>query len=377
MERTTIAIVGAGIGGATLAAALARHGVAFTLYEQAANFTRVGAGIQLTPNLINVLNGIGVGERLREFAFRPRYWRSRDAKTADITFEIELGAAFEARYGTSYLVAHRADLHRVMSEPVPLERVRFGKKLVALDRDGSATLLSFTDGSQVAADFVIGADGVHSVVRAHLLGAEKPRYTGNIAYRSVLPAALLGDFELDDNTKWWADDRHIVIYFLTRRRDEVYFVTGVPEPDWTIESWSTPGDLRELRAAFADFHATVRHVVGACPSVQKWALLERDPLHYWSKDSITLLGDACHAMLPYMGQGGAMAIEDAAVLARCLAETGSEGPSGAFRRYEATRKERADHVLHLSRVGTWLRDSTDPSWLYGYNAWTVALAPRP
>jgi 6-hydroxynicotinate 3-monooxygenase len=374
-SKAKIAIVGAGMGGMALATALHRKGHDFTVYEQAPQFARIGAGIQLSPNVIRVLHGMDLEAPLAEVAFHPRNWRSRDSVSGDVTFEVELGDAMVKRYGTKFLIAHRADLHRVMCDTVPLDKIAFNKKLVGVDPAGSQTRLGFADGTHVLADAVVGADGVHSVIREHLLGPEKPTYTGHVAYRSVFPAALLGGLEIDDNTKWWSDDRHIVIYFLTRRRDEVYFVTGVPEPDWKVESWSVQGTLEELRAAFRDFHPTVRQVVHAAPQVQKWALLERDPLPKWGEGSVIMLGDACHPMLPYMGQGGAMAIEDAAVLARCIDEAGAEDFAGAFRRFEATRRARATRVQKSSQAGQWLRNPEDPSWLFAYDPWTAPLAP--
>jgi 6-hydroxynicotinate 3-monooxygenase len=368
-----IAIVGAGMGGMALAAILERAGHAFMVYEQAPQFARIGAGIQLSPNVIRVLARLGLGEELANLAFRPHAYRSRDAKTGEITAEMPLADAMVSRYGNPWLIAHRADLHRVMCDTVPADRIKFGKKLVGIDRLRSQLKLIFADGDTAFADAVIGADGVHSVVREELLGSEKPRYTGAVAFRSVFPAQRLGDLVLDDDTKWWADDRHIVIYFLTRRRDEVYFVTGVPEDDWKIESWSTTGSLEELHAAFAEFHPTVRQVVHAAPQVQKWALLDRDPLAVWANDSIVLMGDASHAMLPYMGQGGAMAIEDAAVLARCLERTGMDDFPGAFRQFEATRKPRTTRIQAISRQGTWLKGAEEPDWVFGYDAWTEPL----
>ena len=185
---------------------------------------------------------------------------------------------------------------------------------------------------------MIGADGVHSLVREIMLGPEQPRFTGRVAYRATFPAALLhGGESTPVRTKWWGPDRHIVIYYATAARDEIYFVTSVPErADWmTPESWSAKGDLSELRAAYAGFHPDVRAVLDACPDVHKWALLEREPLARWSAGRVALLGDACHPMTPYMAQGAASALEDAAVLARCLSETAAmtwSGRSGSTRR---------------------------------------------
>ena len=167
-----------------------------------------------------------------------------------------------------------------------------------------------------------------------------------------------------------------MIYYVKPDRSEVYFVTSQPEPGFRVESWSAMGDVRELRAAFAAFHPQVRRVLEACPSVHKWALVDRDPLSRWSEGNVTLLGDACHPMTPYMAQGAAMAIEDAAVLSRCLADVDRDGVAGAFRRFEATRKPRTSRVQLSSRTNTWLKNPTDPDWVYGYDAWRES-AGRP
>jgi len=234
--------------------------------------------------------------------------------------------------------------------------------------------LTFADGSEVEASAVIGADGVHSLVREHVVGPQEPRFIGRLAYRTTFPASRLRGVEIGSSrTKWWGPDRHIVIYFVTAARDEVYFTTSQPErADWiTTESWSTKGDLGELHEAFASFHPDVRAVLAAAPEVHKWGIFEREPLPTWCKGNVTLLGDACHPMTPYMASGAAMALEDAAVLARCLAEI--TDVAEAFRVYEATRKERASAVQTGSSANTWMRNATDPDWLYGYDAWSVPL----
>jgi salicylate hydroxylase/6-hydroxynicotinate 3-monooxygenase len=177
-------------------------------------------------------------------------------------------------------------------------------------------------------------------------------------------------------TKWWGVDRHIVIYYTNPACSEVYFVTSVPEPaEWlTRESWSAKGDVRELRAAYQGFHRDVRAVLDACPDCHKWAILEREPLAHWSRGRAVLLGDAAHPMTPYMAQGGATAVEDAAVLARCLAEVEGEDIEGAFRRYEAHRKPRTSVIQAISSANTWMREgSSDTAWLYGYDAWRAPL----
>jgi salicylate hydroxylase/6-hydroxynicotinate 3-monooxygenase len=218
---------------------------------------------------------------------------------------------------------------------------------------------------------------VHSVVRDIIVGPDAPIHKGRIAYRAVFPAALMNGRDIGrSRTKWWGTDRHIVIYYTRKDRGEIYFVTSVPEPaEWvTAESWSAKGDVKELRAAYADFHEDVRAVLGACPDCHKWAILEREPLPHWSDGRVVLLGDACHPMTPYMAQGAATSIEDAAVLARCLDAAEGDDIAGAFKRYEAHRKPRTSVVQAISSANTWMKEgASDTSWLYGYDAWTAPL----
>src|SRR6185295_13610079 len=161
------------------------------------------------------------------------------------------------------------------------ELIAFDKKLAGIERNGAGVELRFTDGSRATADAMIGADGVHSTVREILLGPEKPKFTGRVAHRTTFPAVLMGDFAVDTCTKWWGPDRHIVIYPVRAQREEVYFVTSVPDPTWDVESWSSRGEMGEVLAALAGFHEDVQRVLRACPQVHKWALFERDPLPRW------------------------------------------------------------------------------------------------
>jgi salicylate hydroxylase/6-hydroxynicotinate 3-monooxygenase len=276
------------------------------------------------------------------------------------------------RYGAPYLLMHRGDLHAALYSAVPAELIAFDSKLVGLDRRGGGVRLRFADGTSTVAEFVIGADGVHSKVREVLLGAEKPRFTGRVAHRTVFSTCLMQGFALDTCTKWWGPDRHLVMYPVTAGRDETYFVTSVPDPAWDIESWSTRCEMSEVRYVFAGFHADVQRVLAACPVVHKWALFERDPLPRWSDGPVVLLGDACHPMTPYMAQGGASAMEDAAMLSRCLAEL--HDPEEAFQLYEATRLERTVRLQLTSRENSWGKSKADPSWVYGYDVWQTPIA---
>jgi salicylate hydroxylase/6-hydroxynicotinate 3-monooxygenase len=370
----TVAIVGAGMGGLATAAALRRVGIDVTVYEQAAQFARLGAGIQIGCNAIKVLRGLGLESRLRGQSFYPRSWNNRDWQTGEVKFDMIFGETAEQKFGAPYLLAHRGDLHAALASAVPNERIKLSHKLVGLDETGCGVRLSFANGAVAAADAVVGADGVHSVVRDLLFGVSPVNFTGRIAYRTTYPATLLGGERIDDCTKWWGEDRHIVIYYVKPDRSEIYFVTSQPEPDFRIESWSAKGDVRELRIAFAGFDRQVETVLAACPDVHKWAIVDRDSLEHWADRNVTLLGDACHPMTPYMAQGAAMAIEDAAVLSRCLEGVGRDEVANAFRRFEASRKDRTVRVQQTSRANTWLKERTDTDWVYAYDAWNVPLA---
>ncbi len=376
MKPVSFAIIGAGIGGLATAALLLRAGHRVQVFEQAARFARVGSGIQMAPNAVKVLRHLGVEDTLCRTAFQAEFAISRTWDSGVETSRLPLGAAVEREFGAPYLFLHRADLHAAIAGIVPSDIVHLGMKLAAIDQGAQGVDLRFTDGTSVRADAVIGADGVHSLVRETLLGPEKPRYTGRVAYRTTFAADRLRGITMDSvRTKWWGPDRHMVVYFVTRARDELYFVTSVPErAEWTTpESWSAKGDLDELRAAYAGFHPDVQAILDACPEVFKWALFERDPLPRWSDGRIALLGDACHPMTPYMAQGAASALEDAAVLARCLAGVELDGLHEAYQRYERIRKPRASDIQAGSSANNWLRDKTDPGWVYGYDASTVEL----
>jgi 2-polyprenyl-6-methoxyphenol hydroxylase-like FAD-dependent oxidoreductase len=381
-RRPSIAVVGAGIGGLAVAALLRRAGHEVQVYEQAGRFERVGAGIQMTPNAMKVLRHLGVEERLRRVAFRSELRLSREWDSGKVTSELRLGEEFERRFGAPFLYLHRADLHAAIESSVPAGVVRFDMQLVGLDRTAGGISLAFANGSRALADAVIGADGVHSVVREIVLGPEKPRFSGRVAYRSLFPVERLGAAGVRPvhHTKWWGPDRHVVIYYVTAQRDQIYFVTSVPEgAEWmTRESWSAKGDVDELRKAYSGFHPEVRAVMDACPGVHKWALLERDPLPRWGEGRVVLLGDACHPMTPYMAQGAASALEDAVMLARCLERTGADGVDEAFRLYEDTRKPRTSAIQAKSSSNTWMRTDADPGWVYGYDACSAPLgAPSP
>ena len=384
-----IAVVGAGMGGLAAAAALHLHGIEVQVYEQAEKFLRIGAGIQMSANAMKVLRALGLEERLRKTAFQHRARRHRDFDTGNIKSEFDMYQV-EKKFGAPHLMMHRGDLHAALLSLVPPETVHLNKKLKDFEQSADGVTLFFHDGTTARADALVGADGVHSVVRHHLFGHEAPTYTGRIAYRSTFPRSRLGDLDIGDYaTKWWGPDRHIVIYYITAAKDEVYFTTSVPADVPSLESWSLKGDMSELRAAFKDFHPEVRAVLEACPESHKWPIYDREPQESWGNGRVFLLGDSCHPMTPYMAQGAASAIEDGAVLGRALAGIGAGGLPGAFLQYEATRKPRASRIQSLSHLNKrdWMKVDTnameaapkekaEPDWVYGYNAWEAPLVAR-
>src|ERR1700761_4875001 len=375
MTELSVAIIGAGMGGLAIAAALHRAGIAVNVYEQASKFTRLGAGIQIGCNAMKVLRGFGLESLMRASTFYPRSWNNREYDSGDVRFDMIFGETAEARYGAPYLLGHRGDLHAALASAVPAEAIHLSHRVVGIDQHPDRGVqLTFANGNSTEADAVVASDGVHSFVKEQLFGKDEPNFTGRIAYRTVFPAALLNGYAIDDCTKWWGPDRHIVIYYVKPDRSEVYFVTSQPEPEFRIESWSAKGDVKELRAAFAGFDRKGGTVLADCPDVHKWAIVDRDSLSRWAEGNVTLLGDSCHPMTPYMAQGAAMAIEDSAVLSRCLKGVDRDGVSDAFRRFEATRKPRTSRMQLSSRTNTWLKNRTDPDWVYGYDAWNEPLA---
>ena len=376
MKSLNIAIVGAGMGGLAAAAGLRKMGHDVTVYEQARQFSRLGAGIQIGCNAMHVLRGLGLEARLRADTFYPRSWNNRDWKTGEILFDMLFGQPAEDKYGAPYLLAHRGDLHAALASAVPDEIVRLNHRLTGIEQkaDGAVRLI-FEGGTTIDADAVVAADGVNSVAQEALFGASTPNFTGRIAYRTVFPASRLNGLEVTNCTKWWGEDRHIVVYPVKPDRSEIYFVTSQPEPGFEIESWSAEGDVNVVREAFSGFHEDVRRLLAACPSVHKRPLVDREPLEHWVEGNVALMGDACHPMTPYMAQGAAMAIEDAAILARCLEGVSDRaGVGAALARYETTRKARTSKMQLTSRQNVWGKGATDTDWVYGYNAWTAPLS---
>lgn len=373
-----IGIVGAGIGGLTAAIALRAQGHHVTVYEQAAQFMRVGADINLTPNAVCALDGLGeaVAQGIRVSGARPTFRISRDWDTGLETSRLPMGDTAEQRYGAPQLTIHRADVLAAMAAAVPAECVVFSKRLQTLSQSDAGVSLLFADGQQALHDVVLGADGIHSKVRTALFGEEQPRFTGVVSFRAVVPTDKVRQVpEIEAFTKWWGPNpqSQIVTFPLNRGRDTFIFAT-TGQDSWHEESWTSPGDVNELRSFYRDYHPDARALLDACDSVLKSALYEREPLPQWSVGRVSLLGDACHPMLPFMAQGAGMAIEDGVVVARCLAQAQQLADvAPALQRYAAARQARTAEIQIGSRGNQWMKTQGNADGVYGYNAWRVAL----
>jgi salicylate hydroxylase len=376
MAGLHIGIVGAGVGGLTAAIALLKQGHRVTVYEQSAKFSHVGADINLTPNVVRALDGVGVGAGIRRTGARPTFRISRDWDTGLETSRLPMGDTAEKLYGAPQLTIHRADIIAALAEAFPLENIQFNKRLKTVSESDQGVTLLFEDGTQDTVDLVVGADGIHSRVRTALFGEEYPRFTGVVSFRAVVPTERVKHVpEIEAFTKWWGPNPHsqIVTFPLNRGKDTFIFAT-TGQDSWTEESWTSPGDVAELRSFYADFHPDARALLDACDTVLKSALYEREPLSQWSRGAITLLGDACHPMLPFMAQGAGMAIEDAVVLGRCLNGITTKAQiAEALATYAAARQERTAKIQIGSRGNQWMKTHGNADWVYGYDAWNVPL----
>ena len=346
---TSIAIIGGGIGGLAAAAVLLRAGFEVQVYEQARALGEVGAGINIGPNASRILNRLGMAEDLAKAGVRPVTFDQRRWDDGRMLLRAPLGDLVESTFGEPYYTLHRGDLHRVLAGAVPADRLHLGHRFTHLVDRGDKVEAHFDNGASVAVDAIVGADGIHSAVRYALFGPERPRFTGCVAYRGLVPAERLAHLHLERTTQiWMGPGRHFVHYFVSAGR-LVNFVAVTEEDSWQKESWVDRGEVADAVAAFHGFHDQVRGIIGAADETYKWGLFDRSPLPRWSVGRVTLLGDSCHPMLPFMGQGAAQAIEDAATLKGCLLKF-PDDVAAALRRYEELRLPRASRLQGMSAI---------------------------
>jgi len=348
-------IAGAGIGGLTAALAIAQRGFGVAVFDQAQQLEEVGAGIQLSPNASRILIALGLGEQLRRHVVAPEELRVMNARTARILARAPLGAVAEKRYGAPYWVIHRGDLQAVLVEAVrahPDIVLHLGTRVedFAMQEDGvtiSARASEHRFEDRGAA--LIAADGLWSNLRRRLGHRRQPRFARRTAWRALAPAAALEpELRAPAVNLWFGTRAHLVHYPV--RGGSLLNVVAIIRDNWREPGWSAPGERADILARYAApmWSAPTRAILAAPQHWQKWALYDRAPLARWGKGAVTLLGDAAHPMLPYLAQGAAMAIEDAAVLAQRLADTRSD-PAAAMRRYERQRRARTARAQRAAR----------------------------
>jgi len=347
-RKLRVALVGAGLGGLTAALALNRQGFEVRIFEQASKLRELGAGIGLSPNPLKVLRALGLEEEMKRYGTAIEAITMRNWATGEELFRQPLKGVNEGRFGLTNMQAHRGDLLNILAAAVSTSQIHLGSRCVDVASSDRAASLTLSDGTQEQFDLVVGCDGIGSRVRAALHGPESPRFTGNMCWRALVETQNLPPAHLPrDTTFWVGPGGHIATYYI--RHGALVNVVAVRETAiWLEESWSVEGDVAELRAAFPDVHDTLRILLEQAEQCFKWGLFDRDPLPTWTKQRVTLLGDAAHPMLPFLGQGVAMAIEDAYVLARELARSPRDVDS-ALRAYEAERVPRTAQVQLASR----------------------------
>lgn len=344
-------IVGGGIGGLTAALAVRHFGWDVTVLEQAQELGEIGAGLQISPNAMKVFEALGVDTQLAEVAFRPEAIELRMGVSGMDLIRTPLGETAVKRWNSPYFHVHRADLVSVLREKLAEcapDGVTLGAEVTGYDAFKETAAATLSDGSKVEGDILIGADGIHSVIREQMLGPDAPVFTGNVAWRAVVPVEKLGEHAPNPVAgAWMGRGKHAVTYLL-RRGQLANLVAVVEREDWTSESWTAQGTKAEALEDFGDWHPTIKAMIEQADSLYRWALYDRPPLPRWTDGPVALLGDAAHPMLPFMAQGAAMAIEDAWVLASSLNDT--RDASAALTAYQAKRLPRTARAQAGSRA---------------------------
>jgi salicylate hydroxylase len=376
-----IAIVGAGIGGLAAACALRLQGFEVTVYERAAELGEVGAGLQLGPNAVKVLRGLGIFEALRPLAFEPSDIVSLAWDDAHLRFREPLKATAAAKFGAPYVMAHRADLHRLLMETLPGASIVRNAQCVDIISADAGASADFADGRTVEADVIIGADGINSIVREKIFGLQPARYTQQMAWRCMVPiecvptrvgpgnSVVIGR---DDYVGWIGPEGHVICYPI-RGGDLYNIFAGHVSEAWVEESWSVPSSVEELLAGYAGWNRALLDMLSHVTQCFKWGIRDRDPLPHFTSGRVALLGDAAHPMMPTLAQGAAMALEDAFAIARNLARY-RDDPAEGLAAYDAERVPRAGKVLLQARQqfqNNRLSPAPPPlsrDWIFAYDA---------
>jgi len=363
-----ILIAGGGIGGLTAALALRQTGFDAHVYEQASVLHEVGAGVAISPNAVKVLHRLGLAEALRAAGVVSLSMDPRDGYSGALLARIPLADAAVRRWGAPFYHLHRADLHNALRAAVGDQHLTLGARCVAVEEDGTEVTIRFADGRSATGDVLIGADGIHSVVREYVAGRDQPIWSGQLSWRGLAPAAVGHAVGLEvRHHSFWGPGKQFVCFYVSAGR-LVNWVGNMPsDDDWREESWSARGDREEALTHYADWHPQVRALIAGTEQVFKWALFDRPPLETWTRGRVTLLGDAAHPMLPYMAQGASQSIEDAIVLAHYLA-TNRDDPERAVGAYATRRQERTAAMQVASREMGRTVQLRDPAEVAARNA---------
>ena len=391
-----IAIVGGGIGGLTAALALSQNPYDITVFERSAGIREIGAGVQISPNAGRLLHSLGLGAAYSEISVNPHRVVLRRWEDDSIIRATDLDESFISQHQVPLANVARNELVEIIGNAVAARAnvtLKFSTHVVAVEPGESSSVVLFSDGSSQTFDIVIGADGIHSVVRPCVGGVDKPRFSGSAAYRALVPRSAVEDLPVDVTNRM-GPDRHVVSYFIGRNRSHLNLVCISPEDSWESESWTEQGTMEDLYSRFEGWSFDFLSLLGRVEEpVFRWALYDREPLEQWGIGTTTLLGDACHPMLPFMAQGSCQAIEDAVVLARCLSDVGTSDAVSALRRYEDARQGRTAQVQTSSLMNRDLFHMVDGQeqqdrdlifsisppgmsildWVYEYDALTISI----
>lgn len=395
--RPHILIAGAGIGGLTAALALARKGIKVTVYEQAPQVREIGAALWISPNGAKVLFDLGLESQMRAMNLAAttreiRLWNTGQAWTL-------YGQDTPTPWERTLFMMLRSEPQRMLAEGllrIAPDSIQLDKRAMGFEQNEHGVTVQFADGTTASGDALVGADGLHSKIRQAAFGQAPGKFTGVVAWRGLVPKERLSDHYREPRfSTWIGPTAHVTIYHVRRGDGEVVSFSGQADSAWQAESWHEQGSIAECLQDFSGWHEEVRRLIENAETLYKWGLFLRAPLDHWSVGRVSLLGDACHSMVPYLGQGANMAIEDAAVLARCIDAHRNNMPA-ALKRYEDARLQRTTRVVHasanmqnvfhnpelktLETAEPYIRRQWHPdkvaernNWLFEYDALTVPL----
>ena len=382
-----VAIIGAGLGGLAAASALRQHGIEAVVYERAAKLGEVGAGIQLGPNAVKVLRALGLEPGITAVASEPVNYVSLAWDDAHLRFREPMRGPYAARFGAPYLMAHRADLHRLLCRLLPQNCIFLDAHCTGVTSAAGVGAANFADGTAVEADVIVGADGINSIVRESLFGLQSVRYTQQMAWRCIVPiecvptrVGLGGTVEIgrDENVGWIGPDGHVICYPI--RGGAFYNIfAGHVSDKWVEESWAVASSVDELLAGYGGWNPALLEMLSHVTDCYKWGIRDRDPLPRWTRGSVTQLGDAAHPMMPTLAQGAAISLEDGYALARNLARHRDE-PIRGLAAYESERRPRASRVVLQAREQFQNNRKTPAppplsrDWIFAHDA-TIDTAP--